>query len=87
MHSGDEQEQEVDMFEELEIDPGDEAAVLAFMENVSGLNKGPQNLADLVMAKIREAESGKPIAIEELESRFNPKVKICSCEMIFLQTR
>lgn len=63
----------MDAFEELEIDPADEAAVQAFMDAAAGLNKGPQNLADLVMAKIREAESGQPIAIEDLESRFNPK--------------
>ncbi len=63
----------MDAFDELEIDPADEAAVQAFMDAAAGLNKGPQNLADLVMAKIREAESGQPVAIEELESRFNPK--------------
>jgi hypothetical protein len=66
-------EEELDVYEELQIDPDDEAAVEAFMNAAAGLNKGPQNLADLVMAKIREAESGQPVAIEDLESRFNPK--------------
>ncbi len=73
-NSDDDMQQEVDAYAELEIDPEDEAAVEAFMNAAAGLNKGPQNLADLVMSKIREAESGQAVPIEELESRFNPKV-------------
>lgn len=62
-----------DYFEELEIAPEDEAAVLAFL-NPEG--PGTRNLADIVMAKIREAEAGlaPDMAAQAVEARFHPKV-------------
>lgn len=71
--SDNEIDEDKDYFEELEIDAEDEAAVAAF------LNLGPpgtRNLADIVMAKIREAEAGitPAAAAEMMEARFHPKV-------------
>lgn len=65
-----------DVYEELEIDEADEALVASLMKP----QPGSRNLADIVMAKIREAEArsgqgpmGKPTA-EVVERRFNPKI-------------
>ena len=73
----DEEAADADYYEELEIDAEDEAAVAAFMEAAGRANgSGTRNLADIVMAKIREAESGAgaPLVMENVEARFNPRV-------------
>ena len=64
-------------YDELEIDPEDEAAIEAFRAEAAKFNTNPtRNLADIVMAAIREKETehGAPLMMENIESRFDPRV-------------